>query len=389
MIARLSVLLFLALLALCGISTLGGLDRGAPDGENRALAPAPVWPRSWAELLRTPRQTDAWLRDHFAFRTYLVQANARLRFALFHEAPTRQTLFGLHDRLFLSGHDADHPYALIRDICGVGTSEADIVKAAEGIDVLLRAAGPDALFVSVPTAPVLYARDLPAWLARQCDGTPTAARVTARLGANNVVYPIAALRAAMKDGAVIPRYNFHWSGRGARAVAAMLGEQVLGLPRAVDIPAIEQMADSDLTGMVYGLTLRDRVMIPDTAAAGIDYCFARPACLPDLGDITSVVDDYSRTISPRAGSRRLLLISDSYGSFIAPWFGAYFGEVRHVSSNNFDRLSAAQRVRLKQSLFADYRPDRVIFLYHDGAITYAPRRTAGLLWPASIVASTR
>jgi hypothetical protein len=388
MIVRLSVLLFLALLALPGVAALGGFERGGADGEHRVLAPAPVWPRSWAGLLETPRQTDAWLRDHFAFRTYLVQANARLRFALFHESPTRQTLFGRHDRLFLSGHDADQPYSLIRDICGVGTSEADIVKAAEGIDMLLRAAGSDALFVSVPTAPVLYGRDLPDWLARQCDGTPTAARVTARMGAN-VVYPIAALRVAMKDGAVIPRYNFHWSGRGARAVAAMLAEQVLGLRRAVDIPAIERVAESDLAGMVFGLTLRDLVMIPDSAAAGIDSCFARPACLPDLGDITSVVDDYSRTVSPRAGSQRLLLISDSYGSFIAPWFGAYFGEVRHISSNNFDRLSAAQLVRLKQSLFVDYRPDRVIFLYHDGAITYAPRRTAALLWPTSIVASTR
>jgi hypothetical protein len=101
------------------------------------------------------------------------------------------------------------------------------------------------------------------------------------------------------------------------------------------------------------------------------------------------VDDYSRTVSPRAGSRRLLLISDSYGAFIAPWFGAYFGEVRHISSNNFARLSMAQLSRLHRRLFDDYRPDQLIFLYHDGAITDAPRRIAELLWPTPAMASTR
>jgi hypothetical protein len=387
MINRLSALLVLSLLALPGLAQLTS-SRHASSSENRTLAPAPSWPDTWAELSGAPQRTDAWLRDHFAFRSYLVQANTRLRFALFHESPTRQTLFGHHDRLFLGGHDAAHPYALIREICGIGVSDTDIATAAQGIDRLLHAAPPGTLFISVPTAPALYTNDLPDWLARQCAGTPTAERVVARLGAN-VVYPIEALRSAMKQGSVIPRYNFHWSGRGARAAAAMIAEQVLGLPRAVEIPMIEHTADSDLARMVPGLTLRDTVTEPDTAAANIDYCFARPACLPDLGDITTVVDDYSRTLSSRAGPRRLLLISDSYGSFIAPWFGAWFGEVRHISSNNFDRLSPEQMTRLHHSLFTDYHPDQVIFLYHDGAITYAPRRTAALLWPIPVVASTR
>jgi hypothetical protein len=388
MIARAGVLLFFSLLALPGIAGLTGQDRSAPVAENRVLAPAPDWPDSAAGLLAVPQQIDAWLRDHFAFRPYFVRANTRLRFALFHESPTRQTLFGRHGRLFLSGHDAAHPYSLIRDICGVGVPNAEVARAADHIDALLRKAGPDALFLSVPSAPALYVSELPPWLARQCQAAPMAARVTAGR-APNVVYPIEALRAAMQDGAVVPRYNFHWSGRGARATAAMVAEQVLGLPRVVDIPGVATMADSDLAPMTPGLTLRDTVVVPDIAAGGIAYCYARPDCLPELGDITSVVDDYSRTVSPRAGSRRLLLISDSFGSFIAPWFGAYFGEVRHISSNNFDRLSAAQMARLKQSLFAGYQPDRVIFLYHDGAITYAPARIAGLLWPAPVVASAR
>jgi hypothetical protein len=389
MIARLSVLLVLALLALPGLAALTGLDRDPASRENRVLAPAPDWPRSWQTLLAVPAQADAWIRDHFAFRSSLVRANSQLRFALFHEAPTRQTLFGHDGRLFLTTHDADHPYSLIKTICGVGVSEADIVIAAEGIQTLLRAAGPNAIFVAVPTAPTLYTSDLPDWLRRQCQTEPTAEQVVERTASARATYPVAALRAAMTSGPVIPRYNFHWSGRGARAVAAKVAEQMLGLKHAVTIPGIEQMADSDLARMVPGLTLQDTVMLPDTAAAGIDFCYARPECLPGLGDITAVLDDYSRTVSPRAGPGRLLLISDSYGSFIAPWLGAYFGEVRHISSNNFDRLSAAQRVRLMQSLFIDYQPDRIIFLYHDGAITYAPRRTAGQLWPTSVVASVR
>jgi hypothetical protein len=391
-------MVFFSLLAVPFTAQLMGFDGSGSNAENRMLAPAPGWPDTWTGWVALPRKMDAWLRDHFGFRVALVHANSRLRYALFHVAPTRQVLFGQGNRLFLSGPDESHPYSIITYLCGINVAQSDVTAAAAGVRTLLQAAAtdaPGALFVAVPSAPVLYAEDLPEWLAHQCRGPSTIERSLQRLGddpalAGRVIYPLRALLAAKQTGRVIPHYNFHWSGRGARAVAAMLAEQVLGLPRGITIPVVEQIALSDLSNMIPGLNLSDLIIVPDYAAGGLAYCYARPECLPELAPaIATTIGDYSRIISPRAGTRRLLLLTDSYGAFAAPWFAAWYGEVRHVSTNTLDRLSASDRAALREIMFQKYRPDDVIFLYHDGSVPGSPGRVAELLWPVPGVASAR
>jgi hypothetical protein len=157
---------------------------------------------------------------------------------------------------------------------------------------------------------------------------------------------------------------------------------VLGLRGRTDIPITEQFAASDLSNMVPGLYLTDRVIVPNYTEAGLTYCHARPECLPELpAAISTTIDDHSRIISPGTGDRRLLLLTDSFGTFIAPWFAAWYGEVQHVSTNNIDRLSAEDRAALREFLFHEYQPDDVIFLYHDSAAQNEPGKVATLLWP--------
>jgi hypothetical protein len=73
------------------------------------------------------------------------------------------------------------------------------------------------------------------------------------------------------------------------------------------------------------------------------------------------------------------------GAFIAPCFG----EVRQISTSTVNRLSAGDRGTLREFLFHQYRPDDVIFLYHDGAVQRSPGQVAELLGAAPAVASTR
>src|SRR5579864_1096779 len=108
-----SLLVFFLLLIVPFTAQLMGLGGSGSSAENRMLAPAPDWPDSWAGWFALPRKMDAWLRDHFGCRVALVRANSRLRYALFHVAPTRQVLFGRGNRLFLSGPDESHPYSII------------------------------------------------------------------------------------------------------------------------------------------------------------------------------------------------------------------------------------------------------------------------------------
>src|SRR6478609_8036073 len=47
--------------------------------ESRMLAPRPHWPRTLAEARRWPRQVDAYLADHFAFRDPMVRVGEHVQ----------------------------------------------------------------------------------------------------------------------------------------------------------------------------------------------------------------------------------------------------------------------------------------------------------------------
>ena len=113
-----SLLISFALLIIPSFAGFMDLDYLATVDENRVFAPPPSWPANWTEFLALPRQVDNYLRDHFGFRAYLLQANANARYALFNETPTPQTIFGHDGRLFLTTHDKASPYSLMSDICG-------------------------------------------------------------------------------------------------------------------------------------------------------------------------------------------------------------------------------------------------------------------------------
>jgi hypothetical protein len=370
------------------------LSRPATPSENRRLASWPAAPRSLNDAQQLPARISAYIEDHFGLRYKMIAAHNRLRYALFHELPTRQVLEGRHHRLFLTSHSRHTPYALIRDVCGLGVDDPEIAAAARSATVLidhLRTKAPSSLLLVVPTSPVIYPEDLPGWLGRPCArAVPTGVRAEASLPAavrSAWAYPLQQELRLKRSMQVYPPAYFHWFGAAPRRLVESIAEHRLGLVKQVDVPAAMQPVGSDLGQFTAGLRFTSSAALPDWRRAGIDACIGSK-CFPELGDIAPLLYDLSRYRNPNAGGAKLLVLSDSFGLHAAGYFSEYVGEVWHLSMDNIGRLSPDQINRFKQVVFGDYDPDVIVGIFHDGALLGGLRGVTGTLWPGNASGTT-
>jgi len=348
---------------------------GAPD-EKRTLATAPGWPHTWTNLLAFPGALGRLADDRFGFRAELVWLNGRLRYRLFGELDSDQVLFGRHGRLFLTSHVKGQPFSLIDEACGVRTGPAQIAQAAARLAAVLAEAqrlARRSAFIAIPTAAVLYPDDLQPWLAARCRSfrpiVPAirdvlAARWPALSG--RLLYPIEAMRAAMAVGDPIPLTNFHWSGLAAKRAVETVAEGPLGMTRRREIALGTTTEGSDLAGFTPGLRLRNRVEAPVYRGSGVRAC-SGVACAAELAPFAAGLNEVSRFRWESGDGPTLLLISDSFGVRAAEYFGEYFADVIHLNIA-YDRLDAEHLRRLRGVLFDKFRPDTLLFLFHDGGV---------------------
>lgn len=370
-------IIFLGLfaLALCApiLRHLFAPQSGKTLDENRALARPPVLPHSWGELVQLPASTDAYLNDHFGFRATLVGWQNTLRFHLLHEANSSQITLGGDGVIFLNSHAAARPLSMIDFLCGKDVSQAmrdDLADQIAGFTKNALAINSQSLLVFIPTKPVLYPDKLPNWIREQCARhSATVPAVLAALNAKSVAqarvaYPFDFMLALENRRPVYPKENFHWDGDGPRPVAGHISSEYFGLPRSATLTMREEVKASDLQGFLPGIALPISVSMPAYRDSGVRAC-AGGGCFPELGAIAEKLGDVSRFQRTDPPGPRLLLISDSFGSGIAGYFSESFAEVWHISINNLNSLSAAEMEKLRGEMYGRYKPDKVLYLFHD------------------------
>ncbi len=375
---------FFLLVSLPVLVQISGLwsDNGAR--ENRILAPAPRWSGRLSTLFLT---TNAWLDDHFGLRRPLVDLANDLRFSIFAESGNPQIAFGRDRELFLTSHNAAEPQQMLFLLCrGAGDEAWDRSLAAQLARFLDAALRRDARTVElvVPTKTVIDEGNLPGWMRASCnDGQAMLPRMLSALGRtrpdlrSHVAYPLALMQSLHGPDAPYPKVNFHWDGPALGIIAAMIAEQRFHRRRLTTLKLRVEQKNSDIAHLLPGVRLPFETIEPDLAASAIGSSVQ----IPELGASGIILADTSRfrKAGPSSGPR-LLIISDSFGQPIAPWFAAFYGEVWHVSVNNLPHLARAQRSALVDTLFNHYRPDDVLLVFHDFSQAYVNTQLVHLLW---------
>lgn len=364
-------LLFICLVAALpvGVMLAHVAGIGSAKGENRALAPFPQMPGTLADAAHLPGKIDAYLSDHFGLRSQLIAVNGFFRWRLFGEIPHPQITVGRNGRIFLGSHSRETPNGMLLSLCGVGIDEQKRRTIASDLadsfaDVLT--GWPRAAWLIVPSAPTLYPEDRPNWLVTTCAGaTPLLPDMIARLPSAlqaRILYPLPLMRESAT--LIFPKANFHWAGEGAKVVVEPAVERLFSRSRVVDVPSAQARIAPDLAGFMPGVRLRSHISAPDYARTGIRICDGS-MCFPAARDALAVLGDV-RVVSRGESGPRLLILSDSFGSAAAGYFGEYYREVWQVSLNDFRRLSDSQRAAFRAEVLDRFKSDDVLFLYHDG-----------------------
>jgi hypothetical protein len=366
-------------------------DHGLRGQENRDLAPFPARPDSLSSALKYTEKLDRWINDHFGFRAFFVVLNNRLRFDLFRQFPTIQVIAGREGRIFLSAHATYHaPYSAITTPCGYTKSNTD--DAAEQLSRFssrLRGSGMDARILIAPSSPVLYVDQLPKWLEARCNAsTPP---IPAVLGSprldqharESVFYPLAEMRALRRTMDVFPKTWFHWSGAGPRAVAGLSAEHFwsIGQDSGSALSVSNRVTNSDIGHLFPGVELTIEMLVADYDASGVQFCRG-PACFPGIQGVAGKLGEVHTFHNGKATSAKLVILSDSFGQFIAGWYSRYFRDVLHLSTNGLNQLDAAEAEQFRQFVRRESQYGQLLFVYHDGSILDGrPARDLAVLVP--------
>jgi hypothetical protein len=374
--AKIALVALLSVPALVGLSGADALIGATPGrGENRHLAALPEAPADWKAVLALPAGLDAWINDHFGFRNQLLTWHNLARFDLFGEFPSVQMTVGRHGRIFLTSHNASSPpFSAVTAVCTGGQVKPGTTAYINRLFRDFHAMGLQPRMLIVPSAPVVQYEDLPRWAQAGCadaDTTPFAEVLKGNELDPEVrrvtLYPLKQMREIKQHAMLFPQNWFHWNGAGIDQVAQLTLPMwdVKREPPAPPLPPTTRIGPSDVANLFEGITILRPIEEADFAAANVSQCYGG-RCFPEFEEYAETLYDISRFHNDKAPKRRLLMLTDSFGSKMSGWYARYYSDVEQVATNNVARLSSAQIARMKNFLFRDRENMDLLILYHDG-----------------------
>ena len=222
---------------------------------------------------------------------------------------------------------------------------------------------------------MVHPEDAPPALVAECssDSTPVSGIVRApelARVASSMLYPLHDMREIKKTATLYPTTWFHWTGAGLDQVARLSLARFGQRPpdRTLPLHTRSRVVPSDVSHLFDGVTLDSEIVEPDLAASGIKACTGVD-CFPEVA-AARLLQDVSRFDNPAAPARRLLIISDSFGAKIAPWYARYYRQVEHFATNHVAQVSPDQMEQLKAFMYRDPEQTDILILYHDGSVVY-------------------
>ncbi len=198
-----------------------------PDGEASVLkegrrpAPPPPPPASFAAALSLPGEIDAYLKDRFGLRRFLIRAHKDLTRPVL-ASGGGPVLIGRDGRMFYLGDE------MVRQSAGLILRDqkvSDVADLLARVKAELARRGVRLLVATPPNSSTIYQDDLPVWA--QNHGRTTEYDLLLQLLADRGVKTVdlrPAVIAARTRGNVYLLHDTHWTDRGALAAFNAIAE---------------------------------------------------------------------------------------------------------------------------------------------------------------------
>jgi alginate O-acetyltransferase complex protein AlgJ len=209
----LAAAMLLALPLIVGLVAPGG--RTVSTNEARVLAPAPSFPNSLAGWLSMPKQTDAYLRDHFGLRQVFLRAYGMIMSRALKNSGNPFVLTGPNGWMFLRADD------MVQQSAGLVRRDARVKELADLLAEMrtaLAARGTRLLVASPPNSATIYVDELPLWARNRGQRTEYDLLLDelAQRGILDVDLRLPLIAAAAR-GKVYRMHDTHWMPSGALA----------------------------------------------------------------------------------------------------------------------------------------------------------------------------
>lgn len=336
---------------------------------NRVLAAPPAA----VDLGKRPEEffvaTRAWFRDRVGFGLDAAELYHRTQYFVFADAGASSIVRNGKFVFLVSPSGASSRFSTLDRTCPSPEHWPEIGQRTEGewdqIKTSFEGAGFKVNLLIVPSKPLLYPDRLPvsipAEFRRNCkkstvDDAPLVR--LAQLDPSRIVFPIKEYAAVLDEPNFYPPQNYHSEGTSAYTAAeAFLTSTFPDRSRPKPEFVIEKTrADIwpifgfERQGLISKPVFEGEDITPDPVFWG-----RLRAKLPVAVEASS----YWNNNLP--DGEKALIISDSFGVFIAPYMARGFGKLDHLSTNGFSDLDL-------QSLFTEIVStesyDRVIFLFN-------------------------
>ncbi len=335
---------FAAILALPSLDTLLGIDRTPPPQEKRQLATRPGAPRTLNALASFPGAFDAYVSDHFGFRSLLVrlQARAAVLWLGVPPSPKVDVMVGRNGWLFFTG-DRSLPYVEGTNLFSEAELQAWTLSLRQRNDWLARR-GIRYLVVFAPGSPSIYPEYLPRWVRPSARGTRLD-QLTAAMKSHPEV-ALLDLRPSLvevkKLAVVYSPTDTHWNNLGSwAAYRAIMSKLSASFPAAHVSPfdtfnvAWVDGGGGDLAMMVdiYGM-----IKEPIAWVAPKQGFQAKPTHTPDYDALRPWPRGMEPVITERPGAQipRAVVFRDSFSMSVAPFLSEHFGRVVYLWLSDFE-----------------------------------------------------
>ena len=319
---------------------MGGrfLDPGADVSvlpENRNPAPTPRFPRQLKRLGLFPPRFEAWVNDHFAFRSQLVRWHNAAKIFGFHIAPTERAVMGPDYWVYTS---ANMTFEAYRGTFRLSAKELDNWRRVlEARRDWLAARGIRYVFGLAPAKPTIYPEHLPPGVRRGEQTTLEQLRAHLAAHSDFELLDLHAPLLAAKEGDAEGDWLYfklgtHWTERGG-----LIGAREILRALQDSIPGIELPEESDYRRVPLdsqGDSWAGRLHIPDLLLQGI------VGLEPIAGWRSRAVDDGGGGLGtleiPDRDGPTALLIHDSFGDGLWPFLGEQFATLHSRAGFQID-----------------------------------------------------
>lgn len=366
-LALLSVSLVLALPAIVG---LAGDNEDRTRRENRTLAALPEF-RSAENLAGYFSSLEDWIDDHMGFVGPVNEVYRKVQFYGFRDRPVPNVDVGAEGFVFLNSHQADNPNARYRTYCEPAAPRIRMTtNALSRLGVAARRTGIALTVAVVPSKVSLYPERLPVTVDARwrnaCQSLTLAESLPGQVAQGlsgapvRFVYPLASISARKNSLDYYPPGNFHADSRINHDFSHIVLD-AMGIPvgDGYDVEGTHRVVGSDIA--VLGFRRRAPAWTFSYGTYGVEPSRQKPVWINEYFPRTNDFGMFE-TANP-ASERVALMLSNSFGMYMAPHLAPGFRRLYHVSMNNFTAPLMNAGIG---PLIEGTAPTDLVILLHDG-----------------------